>query len=361
MEASRSISRRRFLAAGAGTAAAFAAAGLLPAGAWAHGGGQRHGRRERLIPKRRIGIQLFTVRDLLAADAAGTLAALAEIGYREVEVAGVPAGHTAESFRALLDQNGMRAIGNHHFTGPALVPLFGDRPVEAILDEAETLGQKYTGTAALSIPPGVVEGVGEPQTADRYRELAELANEWGEAAGRARAALLRAPPLLGLRSGPDDGRDPVPGAGRRDRRGPRLVRAGHLLDGLRRRRPARLDPRFQDRFPLFHARTASPTRRAATSTRASRTWARARSTSRRSSGPWTTRAATTSSWSATTSRTPWRLRRSRTTTCATCAPRSAGAAGATATARATTTTATAAVGTSSGGRRCAEPGGCARR
>ena len=258
MEASRSISRRRFLAAGAGAAAAIAAAGLVPADAWAHGGGQGHGRRERLIPKRRIGIQLFTVRDLLAADAAGTLAALAEIGYREVEVAGVPAGHTAESFRALLDQNGLRAIGNHHFTGPALVPLFGDRPVEVILDEAEALGQKYTGTAALSIPPGVVEGVGEPQTADRYRELAELANEWGEAA---RARGLRFYAHLHYW---DFGADPTTGEilfqVLADETDEDLVWFEPDIFWMVFGDVDPLDwiPCFQDRFPLFHAKDGFP-------------------------------------------------------------------------------------------------------
>jgi sugar phosphate isomerase/epimerase len=257
MEASQSLSRRRFLAVGAGAAAAFTAAGLVPGDAWAHGG-HRHGRRKPLIPKRRIGIQLFTVRDLLTADAAGTLAALAEIGYREVEVAGVPAGQTAASFRALLDQNGMRAIGNHHFTGPALVPLFGDRPVEEILDEAETLGQKYTGTAAMSIPPGVVEGVGEPQTAERYKQLAELANQWGEAAA---ARGLRFYAHLHYW---DFGTDPTTGEVlfqvMADETDEDLVWFEPDIFWMVFGDVDPLDwiPCFQDRFPLFHAKDGFP-------------------------------------------------------------------------------------------------------
>ena len=168
------MSRRGFLAAGAG-AAAVLATGFTPATGWA---GLPAGR---LIPRKRIAIQLFTVRDLMAADVPGTLALLADIGYRQVEVAGL-FDRTPEQFRALLDADGMHALGNHHFTGPALAPPGGGRPVDEILDEAEALGQRFTGTAGITIPEGLFPGIGEPQTADRYRELAELANEWGAAA-----------------------------------------------------------------------------------------------------------------------------------------------------------------------------------
>ena len=169
------MDRRGFLVAGAAAAAALQA-GLAAPGAWANN--------ERLVPKQRIGLQLFTVRDLMAADVPGTLALVADIGYREVEIAGL-FGRTPEQFRALLDANRLQAIGNHHFTGPALAPPGGGRPVDEILDEAEALGQPYTGTAAMTIPTGIIPGIGEPQTAARYRELAALANEWG-AAARAR-------------------------------------------------------------------------------------------------------------------------------------------------------------------------------
>lgn len=134
-----------------------------------------------LVPRDRIGIQLFTVRDLLTEDLPGGLRMLADLGYREVEVAGL-FGRTPAQFRALLDAAGLRAVGGHQLVGPALVPFFGERSVESALDEAVALGQEYVGTAGITIPTGIVEGVGEPQTAARYRELAALANEWGAAA-----------------------------------------------------------------------------------------------------------------------------------------------------------------------------------
>jgi hypothetical protein len=129
VERHRTMSRRAFLA---GSAAASLGVGLGPVAGSALAS-------QRLIPRNKIGLQLFTVRDLMGADVPGTLALIAEIGYREVEVAGL-FGLTAAQFRALLDANHLRAIGNHHFVGPALVPLQGSRPVDEILDEAETLG-----------------------------------------------------------------------------------------------------------------------------------------------------------------------------------------------------------------------------
>jgi hypothetical protein len=87
------LSRRRFFGATAGGAAALAAAG-----AWAPHAAFGTG-----VPKGQISIQMWSVRDMFAADPEGTLRALSGIGYRNIELAGIPAGHTAASLRALLD------------------------------------------------------------------------------------------------------------------------------------------------------------------------------------------------------------------------------------------------------------------
>jgi sugar phosphate isomerase/epimerase len=110
----RLLGRRGFLRA---TAAGAAVTGAVGTGALAapaaattatgHGGVPRH-----RVPVDQISIQLYTVRDILAADPAGTLATLRRIGYRKVEAAGT-AGLTAAQFRALLDRNGIRATSAH--------------------------------------------------------------------------------------------------------------------------------------------------------------------------------------------------------------------------------------------------------
>lgn len=60
----------------------------------------------------RIGLQLYTARDLMAADFDGTLAAVARIGYREVEFAGY-FGRTPEDVRSVLAAAGLDAPSSH--------------------------------------------------------------------------------------------------------------------------------------------------------------------------------------------------------------------------------------------------------
>src|SRR3954451_17768941 len=103
--------RRKFLAgAAAGSAAlTFGAAPALAGGRGkgrGHGDGHGHGGGGS-IPRENISIQLYTLRDQMAADAAGTLKALARIGYRTVEHAGF-VGRTAAEFKQLLNAAGAR-------------------------------------------------------------------------------------------------------------------------------------------------------------------------------------------------------------------------------------------------------------
>ena len=243
--------RRELLAAGAAAGAAAALGGLRPLTASATGGSGR------LVPRQRIGIQLFTVRTLAEQDLPGTLALLSQIGYREVEVAGL-FGRTPTQFRALMDANRLRSVAGHQLVGPALVPFFGARTVESALDEAETLGQPYVGTAGITIPTGIVEGVGEPQTADRYRQLAELANHWGAAASSRRMKLYLHVHYW------EFGKDPTTGESLfqilLDRTDPRLVSFEPdlfwmVFGGID---PLAWIPRYQDRFPLFHVKDGIP-------------------------------------------------------------------------------------------------------
>lgn len=60
----------------------------------------------------KIGIQLYTVRDKMKDDFEGTLARIAQIGYKEVEFAGYFDRSPAE-VRAILDRNGLSAPSTH--------------------------------------------------------------------------------------------------------------------------------------------------------------------------------------------------------------------------------------------------------
>jgi sugar phosphate isomerase/epimerase len=59
-----------------------------------------------------ISVQLYTLRRLLEADLEGTMSALADIGFRKVEMAGTY-GRGAEEFRRILDANHLRATSSH--------------------------------------------------------------------------------------------------------------------------------------------------------------------------------------------------------------------------------------------------------
>ena len=167
----------------AGGAAALGALGPVPAVAGARRGRDdddgRRGSGRGDIPLDKIGIQLFTVRDLLAdneLDLPGTFEVLADAGYALVEVGGNYDGRTAAEFRALANQYGLRPEGSH-------VPGGGNawRTNRAqIFADAQALGLRYVGLA--SPPPNT------PQTHEAYAALAAEFNQWG---AEARAHGLR--------------------------------------------------------------------------------------------------------------------------------------------------------------------------
>ena len=58
------------------------------------------------------GIQLYSVREQMAKDFQGTLAAVREAGYVEVESAALPK-KTAAEIRKALDQAGLKCVSSH--------------------------------------------------------------------------------------------------------------------------------------------------------------------------------------------------------------------------------------------------------
>jgi sugar phosphate isomerase/epimerase len=175
---------RRTLLAGAGAAVAASTVGAAPAlaGGGGHGRGG-HGR----IPRDRISIQLYTLRDLLAADLEGTLAALAEIGYRRVEHAGFH-GRTAAQFRAVLERVGLRATSGHQ----GIPQPFDAAAWQAQINDALTIGQRYIVNPASPIlffpPDGDLSKLRSLPTAAAWRAYAADLNQAGR---MARAAGLR--------------------------------------------------------------------------------------------------------------------------------------------------------------------------
>ncbi len=170
------LSRRGVLRAATASAAALGATGLLAAPASAAPEGATHHRPgRRRVPPDRISIQLYTLRDQLAADLPGTLAELRRIGYRRVEHAGF-VGRTAAEFRAALDAAGLRATSGH-----AGIPQpFDAAAWERTLADAVTVGCRY-----LVHPWFGLDEQGQPiRDPQRYRSLAGDLDRAGRMAAR---------------------------------------------------------------------------------------------------------------------------------------------------------------------------------
>src|SRR4051794_9024572 len=134
--------RRKFLA-GAAAGSAALTFGVAPALAGGRGKGGDHGDGHGhggggSIPRENISIQLYTLRDQMAADAAGTLKALARIGYRTVEHAGF-VGRTAAEFKQLLNAAGLRATSGHQ----GIPQPFDAAAWQAQINDARIIGQRY--------------------------------------------------------------------------------------------------------------------------------------------------------------------------------------------------------------------------
>ena len=84
----------------------------------------------------KVALQLYSVRDAMEKDMAGTLKAVKEMGYDYVEFAGY-FDHTAEEVKAMLDDNGLECISVHQAPG-----LFLEEGQKAV-DYLKTIGAKY--------------------------------------------------------------------------------------------------------------------------------------------------------------------------------------------------------------------------
>lgn len=106
-----------------------------------------------------IGIQLYTLGPDAAKDLDGTLKALAAIGYRTVELAGM-LGKTAAEFRAALDRAGLKAPSAHIQARGGDGSFQGD--LGKLVDDLKTLGVTNAVMPSLYIP----ERFGGPTAAD---------------------------------------------------------------------------------------------------------------------------------------------------------------------------------------------------
>jgi sugar phosphate isomerase/epimerase len=126
-----------------------------------------------------IGLQLYSVRDLLPKDYAGTLRQLGALGYREVEAAGF-FGHSPSEVKQAMDHAGLNCVSAHY-------PLRDLLPkVEETIQFGKDLGLSYIVCAApwLKDPSSVNDpgsrAARDKMTLDDWRWNAEQFNRIGE-------------------------------------------------------------------------------------------------------------------------------------------------------------------------------------
>lgn len=129
-------SRRDFLKTGALAAAGFS---LLSNDLFA--GGKKP-------VTRNIGVQLWSVKDDMAKDAAGTLAKVAKMGYKQVEGFGYDDGKffglSADQYAKVLAENGLKMPSAHGMiTSKDYVNGQLSDAFKRLVDDAKKVGQKY--------------------------------------------------------------------------------------------------------------------------------------------------------------------------------------------------------------------------
>jgi sugar phosphate isomerase/epimerase len=156
------VTRRGFL----GAAAASLAAAAMPGGTESLIAGAR---RTGLVAPQPIGLQLYTVRDLMQKSVENTLRQVAAIGYREVEFAGL-FDKSPKNVAKWLKANKLTSPSSH-------IPLERLKSnLQGVVDECQTLGNSYI------VCPYVDERI--RKSADDWRKIAADLNRIGESLNR---------------------------------------------------------------------------------------------------------------------------------------------------------------------------------
>ena len=124
------------------------------------------------VEKKQLGLQLYTLRDILPKDVKGTIAKIAKAGYNQVEVFGYNDndkfwGLDAKKFATLLKQNGLSAPSGHYDIDNYFTKG-NSNDLKKYLEVANTLDSEYIVVPYLSDELR--------KTADDYKKTAEKFN-----------------------------------------------------------------------------------------------------------------------------------------------------------------------------------------
>jgi len=118
-----------------------------------------------------VGLQLYTVRGAMKSDFEGTLAKVAQVGYKEVEFAGY-FDHSPKDVSAVLKKNGLTAPSCH-------VPYDTvENKWEQQIEIAHTIGHKFIVCPWIE-PKQRVEPDGMKRAADLFQKAGEASSKAG--------------------------------------------------------------------------------------------------------------------------------------------------------------------------------------
>jgi len=118
----------------------------------------------------KVGVQLYTVRDLMKDDFDGTIAKVAKIGYKEVEFAGY-FGRTGQQVRAVLEKNSLSAPSTHVQYDEL------DDKFPSVIETSKTIGLKYI------VCPWIPEDL--RKSPDIWKKASEKFNRCGDLSKKA--------------------------------------------------------------------------------------------------------------------------------------------------------------------------------
>jgi sugar phosphate isomerase/epimerase len=118
----------------------------------------------------KVGLQLYTVRDLMKSDFDGTIAKVASIGYKEVEFAGY-FGRTGRQVRAACEKNGLAPVSTHIQYEEL------DDKFASVIETSKTIGLRYI------VCPFIKEEL--RKSPDIWKQASEKFNRCGEQSKKA--------------------------------------------------------------------------------------------------------------------------------------------------------------------------------
>ncbi len=133
--------------------------------------------------QKNVGIQLYTLRELIAKDPKGVLEKVAAAGYKEVELYGLSDGKffgmPVSEFAGFLKSLGLKAVSGHYMPVKFLFDASeeGNKELDSMIGHAATMGNSY-----FTIPWLPAE---KRSSIDDYKRIAERLNKGGEVCKKA--------------------------------------------------------------------------------------------------------------------------------------------------------------------------------